>query len=55
MKFDTSKVSERNVFENNDLRVRKNNGSEWDVSQGNFNLKNGKYVIELKYGPKFDC
>mgnify|MGYP000946514450 CR=1 FL=1 len=50
MQFDASKSSERTVFEKDGLRARKQNDAGYDISQGDLNLRNGKYIIELKYG-----
>ena len=47
MKFDSSKVSNRNRFENDGLRVV--NTGHNAVSQGDFNLKNGKWIIKMTH------
>ncbi len=55
MKFDTDKKSDRNIFENDNLTCRKIDGRGWDISQGDFNLKGTKSIIEFKIKGTLDC
>ena len=55
MKFDSKKEARGNTFENGRTSVKggKNGSYGFGVSQGDFNLKGGKYIIEMHYGDEF--
>lgn len=55
MKFNSAKMARGNEFDNNKTTVTggKDDSYGFGVSQGDFNLKGGKYIIEMKYGDEF--